>query len=61
MNMLSIVCVINLGIIKIEGADLSTSTLMFHAFHDILAVTDNQGVGIWSLESGNQVFLLLIL
>jgi hypothetical protein len=47
------------GIIKIEGADLSTSSLMFHAFHDILAVTDNQGVGIWSLESGNQVSVFL--
>ena len=43
------------GIIKIEQADLSTSSLMFHAFHDILAITDNQGVGVWSLESGNQV------
>jgi hypothetical protein len=43
------------GIIRIEQADLSTSSLMFHAFHDILAISDNQGVGIWSLESGNKI------
>ena len=42
------------GIMRVENADL-TSCAMFHAFHDILAATDDKGIGIWSLESGTQI------
>ena len=42
------------GIMRVENADL-TSCAMFHAFHDILAVSDSKGVGVWSLESGTQI------
>lgn len=42
------------GILRVENANL-TSNAMFHAFHDILAVSDDKGVGIWSLENGAQI------
>jgi hypothetical protein len=42
------------GIIRVENAEL-TSNAMFHAFHDILAASDDKGVGVWSLESGTQI------
>mmetsp|Transcript_3259 Transcript_3259/g.5075 ORF Transcript_3259/g.5075 Transcript_3259/m.5075 type:complete len:1600 (-) Transcript_3259:102-4901(-) len=42
------------GILRVENASL-TSNAMFHAFHDILAVSDDKGVGIWSLDSGTQI------
>ena len=32
-----------------------TSLVMFHPFHDILAVSDGKGVGIWSLSSGTRI------
>jgi WD40 repeat protein len=45
------------GILRVENANL-TSNAMFHAFHDILAVSDDRGVGIWSLENGTQIMHL---
>lgn len=32
--------------------------VMFHAFHDILAVSDGYGVGIWSLTDGTRIMQL---
>ena len=45
------------GILRVENANL-TSNAMFHAFHDILAISDDRGVGIWSLENGTQIMHL---
>jgi WD40 repeat protein len=42
------------GILRVENANIILNT-MFHAFHDILAVSDDHGVGIWSLENGTQI------
>lgn len=42
------------GIMRVENAELTSNT-MFHAFHEILAASDDKGVGIWSLESGTQI------
>lgn len=40
--------------ITMEYATKSTLT-MFHAFHDIIAVSDGLGVGIWSLDNASQL------
>jgi WD40 repeat protein len=42
------------GILRVDNANIILNT-MFHAFHDILAVSDDHGVGIWSLENGTQI------
>ena len=45
------------GVINIETSEM-TSLVMFHPFHDILAVSDGKGVGIWSLATGTRIMQL---
>ena len=42
------------AVLNIETAEV-TSLVMFHSFHDILAVSDGYGVGIWSLSDGTRI------
>lgn len=42
------------AVLNIETAEV-TSLVMFHSFHDILAVSDGYGVGIWSLACGSRI------
>ena len=42
------------AVINIDNADM-TSLVVFHPFHDILAVSDGPGVGIWSLVTGSRI------
>ena len=42
------------AILNIDNAEI-TSHVMFHAFLDILAVSDGKSVGIWSLDTGHRI------
>lgn len=42
------------AVLNIETAEV-TSLVMFHPFHDILAVSDGYEVGIWSLTDGSRI------
>ena len=43
------------AIIRLTNA-APTSLVMFHAFYDILAISDGNSVGVWSLENGSKMF-----
>ena len=45
------------AILNIENAEI-TSHVLFHAFLDILAVSDGKDVGIWNLQNGTRVMEL---
>lgn len=45
------------AILNIENAEI-TSMVMFHAFENILAVSDSRKIGIWSLNNGNCIMEL---
>jgi hypothetical protein len=42
------------AVLNIDTAE-NTSLVSFHAYHDILAVSDGYGVGIWSLADGTRI------
>lgn len=45
------------AILNIENAEM-TSIVMFHAFENILAVSDSRKIGIWSLNNGSCILEL---
>jgi WD40 repeat protein len=45
------------AILNIENAEI-TSMVMFHAFENILAVSDSRKIGIWSLNNGSCIMEL---
>jgi len=45
------------AILNIENAEM-TSMVMFHAFENILAVSDSRKIGIWSLNNGSCIMEL---